>query len=177
MTRFTIATIAITALAAGTVSAEACNPLLNKDYGKHVAPTTLPASMLASNNPNSRSGTSIVGLWHVIHTQSNGSLFFEAFDRWQGDGTETELGNLPPATGAICLGAWAQDGKHVNLLTHVDWLYDLNGNWTGTLNLTEINKVNSGGNVYSGTFDAKFYDTNGNLANEVTGMSKADRLN
>jgi len=176
MTRLTAVAMAMATLAAGTISAEACNPLVNKDYGKHIVPMALPASLLARNNPMHRSGTSIAGLWHVVHTQSDGSLFFEAYDRWQGDGTETELGNLPPATGAVCLGAWKQDGKHVDLLTHVDWLYDLNGNWTGTLNLTETNKVSTDGNAYKGTFDAKFYDTNGNLSNEVTGTSAADRL-
>jgi hypothetical protein len=177
MKRFTTLAIAIATLAAGTISAEACNPLLGKNYGKHVSPAVLPASMLASNNPMRTSRSSIAGLWHVVHTQSDGSLFFEAFDRWQSDGTETELGNLVPATGAVCLGAWKQDGKHVDLLTHVDWLYDGDGNWLGTLNLTEVNNVSKDGNGYSGTFDAKFYDTNGNLDNEITGTSKADRLN
>ena len=54
--------------------------------------------------------------------------FFVASDRWQKDGTETELGDLAPATCALCLGAWAQSGKDVNLLTNVDWLYDMSGN-------------------------------------------------
>jgi hypothetical protein len=177
MMRLTIISAAIAALAAGTISAQACNPLANKDFGKHVAPMTLPASMLARNNPTRRPQSSIAGLWHVVHTQSDGTLFFEAFDRWQSDGTETELGNLAPATGAVCLGAWVQDGKHVNLLTHVDWLYDINGNWQGTLNMTQTNKVSKDGNGYTGAFDAKFYDTNGNLMNEITGTSAADRLN
>jgi hypothetical protein len=177
MMRLTLAAAAIAALASGTISAEACNPLANKDYGKRVAPMALPAAMLARNNLIQRTSTSIAGLWHVVHTQSDGSLFFEAFDRWQSDGSETELGNLVPATGAVCLGAWSQNGKHVNLLTHVDWLYDANGNWQGTLNMTQTNKVSKDGNAYSGTFDAKFYDTTGTLTNEITGTSAADRLN
>lgn len=176
MTRFIAIAVGIAALCAGTVSAEACNPLAGKDFGKHVAPMALPASMLARNNPTRSSGSTIAGLWHVVHTQSDGSLFFEAFDRWQADGTETELGNLQPATGAVCLGAWKQDRKHVDLLTHVDWLYDTSGNWVGTLNMTQTNKVSKDGNGYSGTFDAKFYDTSGDLTNEITGTSAADRL-
>jgi hypothetical protein len=59
----------------------------------------------------------------------------------------------------------------------VDWLYDMNGNWQGTLNMTQTNKVSKDGNDYSGTFDAKFYDTSGNLTNEITGTSSAERLN
>jgi len=176
MIRFTTAAVALMALAAGTISAQACNPLLNKDFGRHVAPVKLPESMLARNNPNAPPTTSIAGLWHVVHTQSDGTLFFDGFDTWHTDGTEEELGHLPPSTGAVCLGLWSQDGTKTKLLTHVDWLYDENENWTGTLNMTQSNKLSVDGNSYKGSFDAKFYDTNGVLNMEVTGTTKADRL-
>jgi hypothetical protein len=177
MFRLTAVAIALTALAASTISAEACNPMLNKDFGKHIAPTKLPASMLARNDANAPTKTSIVGLWHDVHTASDGSLFFEGFDTWHSDGTEEELGNLPPATGAVCMGAWTQTGKSAQLVTHVDWLYDANGNYIGTLNMTQANKVAKDGNSYTGTFDAKFYDPSGNQFLEVTGTTAADKLN
>jgi hypothetical protein len=177
MIRLTAAAIAFAALAAGTLSAQACNPLLNKDFGKHVVPAPLPPEMLARNNPRAPAKNSIVGLWHVVHTETDGTLFFDGFDTWHSDGLEEELGNLPPSTGAVCLGAWVQQGKKFQLLTHVDWLYDEDENWTGTLNMTQTNIVSKDGNSYTGPFDAKFYDTSGNLTQEVTGTTTADRLN
>ena len=170
-------TVAAIALTASAMSAQACNPLAGPNFGKHVAAMSLPSSMLAKNGPDSPTSASIVGLWHDVHTASDGSLFLEGFDTWHSDGTEDELGNLPPATGPICVGAWVQNGNSVTLLTHVTWLYDTSNNWVGTLNMTQTNKVAKDGNSYKGTFDAKFYDTNGNQFNEVTGTTKAERLN
>jgi hypothetical protein len=169
--------VTLAALAAGTLAAEACNPMMNRDFGKHVAPTKLPAVMLARNNPNAPARPSIVGLWHDVHTTSDGNLFFEGYDTWHSDGTEEELGNLPPATGAVCMGLWTQQGKSAQLVTHVDWLYDGSGNFVGTLNMTQANKVAKDGNSYSGPFDAKFYDPSGTMFMEVTGTTTADRLN
>jgi hypothetical protein len=171
-----IALSGLAVLAGGSFRAEACNPLANKDFGKHVAPTTLPAAMLARNNPSSRSAASIVGLWHDVHTASDGTLFLEGYDTWNQDGTENELGNLPPATGALCVGVYTRHGKKADLTTHVAWLYDMSGDYQGTLNITEENKVAADGNSYTGSFDAKFYDPSGNLFNEVTGTTAADRL-
>ncbi len=167
---------ALVALAGPSFRAEACNPLLNPNFGKHVTPATLPAAMLARNNPGSRAGASIVGLWHDIHTASDGTLFLEGYDTWHSDGTEDELGNLPPAAGALCVGVYTKHGKKIDLTTHVTWLYDTSGNFQGTLNIVESNKVAPDGNSYTGSFDAKFYDPSGTLFNEVTGTTTADRL-
>jgi len=177
MIRLSAAAVALLALAAGTMSAEACNPLVNQEPGRHVAPMSLPPEMLARNHPGGPAKTSIVGLWYVAHTQSDGTLLFDGYDTWHSDGLEEELGNLPPSTGAVCMGAWVQDGKKVQLLTHVDWLYDENENWVGTLNMTQTNKLSSDGNSYTGPFEAKFYDTNGNLTQDITGTTAAERLN
>jgi len=176
MIRPTVAVIAFLALAAGTISAQACNPLLAKDFGKHVAPTKLPASMLARNKPGAPARPSIVGLWHDVHTASDGSLFLEGYDTWNSDGSENELGNLPPASGPICVGAWVQSGRSAMLLTHVTWLYDLDNNFVGTLNMTQANRVSRDGNSYTGTFDAKFFDPSGTMFQEITGTTAADRL-
>jgi len=171
-----VAIAAFAVLAGGSFRAEACNPLLNKNFGKHVAPTILPAAMLAKNNARTGTKTTIVGLWHDVHTASDGTLFLEGYDTWNDDGTENELGNLPPATGDLCVGAYTKKGKKVDLTTHVAWLYDMSGDYQGTLNIVEENKVSSDGNSYTGTFDAKFYDPTGTLFNEVTGTTTADRL-
>lgn len=175
--KFTIVAIAaFAALAGGSFRAEACNPLLNKNFGKHVAPTILPAAMLAKNSARAGAKPTIVGLWHDVHTASDGTLFLEGYDTWHDDGTEDELGNLPPATGELCVGVYTKHGKTIDLTAHVTFLYDMSGDYQGTLDLVEQNKVASDGNSYTGTFDAKFYDTTGTLFNEVTGTTTADRL-
>jgi hypothetical protein len=168
--------MAAAAVTGGSFRAEACNPLLGKNYGKQVPPTTLPAAMLAKNYPDRRAQATIVGLWHAIHTASDGTLFLEGYETWNSDGTENEIANLPPATGPICVGVFTTHGKKIDLTTHVTWLYDLNNDFVGTLNTTQENKVARDGNSYTGTFDAKFYDTSGTLFNEVTGTTVADRL-
>ena len=171
-----LAAVATAAIAGTTMQAQACNPMLGRNFGKHVAPAILPAALLAKNSPRVISGTGIVGLWHDVHTASDGTLFLEGYDTWNRDGTENELGNLPPAGGNLCVGAWTRSGKTINLTTHVAWLYDLNNNQVGTLNITESNKVSMDSNSYTGTFDAHFYDLSGNQFMEVTGTTAADRL-
>jgi hypothetical protein len=161
------------ALGLSAMSAQACNPLA----AKGAAPMRIPAAMLALNNPNAPAKESIVGLWHVTHTDTGGNLIFESYDMWHSDGTEEEMVNGPPAEGPVCFGAWTQSGKSIHLLTHVAFLYDLNNNFVGTLNLTETNKVAKDGNSYKGTIDIKVYDPNGQLLQEVLGTTKADRLN
>lgn len=174
----TAAAIAILGLAATTVAAQACNPLLDKNFGKHVAATHMPIAMLA-HGKSATAGTSnsIVGLWHVIHTASNGTLFLESYDQWDADGGEFELGKLPPASGSLCIGNWIPGANNkVFLKTHVTWLYDMSGNWVGTLNMKQTNTVDGTGNNYTGTFIAKFFDTSGNKFMEIDGTTAAERL-
>ena len=170
------AIVTLAAIAGGCFRAQACNPMVAKNYGQHVSPTILPAAMLARNNPSAYATNSIVGLWHDVHTASNGTLFLEGYDTWNRDGTENELGNLPPASGSLCVGTWTHHGKAVDLTAHVAWLYDLNNNFVGTLDIVETNKVSADGNSYTGTFDAKFFDPNGTQFNEVSGTTAAERI-
>jgi hypothetical protein len=172
MTRFTAIAVAAVAFALSAVSAQACNPL----YAKGMPPLKISPSMLARNNPNAPAKSSIVGLWHVVHTQSSGDPLFEGFDIWHSDGTEEEIANIPPATGPVCFGVWAQNGKQVQLLIHTTFTYDLNNNPTGTIVLTETNKLSKDGNSYGGPFEFKVYDTSGTLQADIKGTSKADRL-
>jgi hypothetical protein len=174
--RSVITALAVTLLAGGSWRAEACNPLLDKNFGKHVAPTVMPAAALARNSARTTSPATIVGLWHDVHTAKDGTLFLEGFDTWHGDGTEDELGNLPPATGPICVGAWRQSNGVVDLTVHVAWLYDTSNNFVGTLDIIEKNTVAAYGNSYSGTFEARFFDPTGKQFNKVTGTTAAERL-
>ncbi len=172
-----VTVLAAAGFAGMAMPAHACNPMLSPNYGKHVAPTVLPASMLARNQPAARTGApTIVGLWHDMHYASDGTLFLEGFDTWNRTGTENELGNLPPAAGNLCVGVWKVAGKHIKLTAHVAWVYDTSNNYMGTLDFTENNVVSADGNTYSGTFDARFFDPTGNLVNEVKGTTTADRI-
>jgi hypothetical protein len=72
---------------------------------------------------------------------------------------------------------WAQNGKQIQLLIHTTFTYDLNNNPTGTIVLTETNKLAKDGNSYTGKFEFKQYDPSGTLLADLTGTSVADRLN
>jgi hypothetical protein len=136
--------------------------------------TPLPFLRQANAAPNS-SSASIVGVWHVTYTMSDGGMFYEAFDIWHSDGAEFEVANLPPAAGNVCMGVWTKAGPAIQL-DHIGWAFDMNGNSIGTFTLTEENVVN--GNTYTGTFDYKAYDVNGNPIpdQEVKGTLKATRI-
>ena len=167
--------IAATALALGAsgVSAQAGNPSVGQS--QHMS--RMPASIMHRSQPVANAN-SPVGLWHTVNTLPNGTFFLEAYTMWHSDGTFEEAANRDPrAADAPALGVWTQRGNTVTLSRAVAWLWDGNGNFTGTLNLTETYSLKSHGNKLAGTFDAKFYDTQGNLQQEVIGPGNADRLN
>jgi hypothetical protein len=164
--------IAATALALSGVSALADNTSVGKS--QHML--RMPASIVHRTQPIANAN-SPVGLWHTVNTLPNGTFFLEAYTVWHSDGTFEEAANRDPRTSdAPALGVWTQSGKTVTLSLAVAWLYDANGTFTGTLKLTETYSVKDHGNKLKGTFDAKFYDTQGSLMQEVSGSSNADRL-
>jgi hypothetical protein len=61
-------------------------------------------------------------------------------------------------------------------LTHRVWNYDTNGNFLGTINLSETVTVGQGGNTHSGSFTLDFYDPSGNFITEVAGIVTGDRI-
>ena len=146
------------------------------DPGKAKSGVATPMPFLTrANSGSDATNSSIVGLWHVTYTMSNGDVFYEAFDVWHSDGTELEVANLPPAAGNVCMGVWKKEGQEIEL-DHIGWAFDMNGNSIGTFTLTEKNVVN--GNTYTGTFDYKAYDTGGNPIpdQEVKGTLNATRI-
>jgi hypothetical protein len=164
---------AVLALIASGISAQAANPSIVTSGHMLRMPPTLVHSHQPIANANSP-----VGLWHTVNRLPNGTFFLEAYTTWHGDGTFEEAANRDPRTSdAPAMGVWTQSRKAVTLSLAVAWLYDANGNFTGTLRLTEAYTLKDHGNKLAGTFDAKFYDTQGNLLQEVSGSSKAYRLN
>jgi hypothetical protein len=157
------------ALVASGVSAEAgCfQPNMKATGQQH--PVKMP--MLQHAGGQSRGG-SIVGLWHVSHFVDD-QLFFDSFDQWFSDGNELEFANIPPATGDLCLGTWTKSGKTISLW-HTGWTFNADGSSSGTMVLTESLKVK--GDTFSGPFEVKFFDTDGNLVGDFSGTSTAERL-
>jgi hypothetical protein len=119
--------------------------------------------------------TSIVGLWHVLFTV-NGQTIQEAFQLWNAGGTEVHNPNVDPRGGNVCLGVWKHAPHGTYKLAHRVWNYDTNGNFLGTINLSETLTVSSDGKTHSGTFALDFYDPTGKFLQEVDGNVAADRI-
>ena len=132
----------------------------------------LIAKLAAS--PAAAHGT-IVGLWDVTYTTSDNQPFQESYDVWHSDGTEIETANVNPITGNVCVGTWKKVGSEIHL-HHVGWGFDTAGNLIGGFTVDDVIVLGAHGNTYSGSFDFKQYDTNGNLLLEVTGTVSATRI-
>ncbi|HTU00013.1 MAG TPA: hypothetical protein VMF58_18330 [Rhizomicrobium sp.] len=121
-----------------------------------------------------RNGSSIVGLWKVDYT-AGGNPVYTGLEQWHSDGLEWEFADIPTITGDVCMGVWSGHGRKVNLY-HTGWTFDSNGNPNGTMILTHEDKVSKDGESFSGTFDLKFFDSDGNLLQEVTGDDNGTRI-
>jgi hypothetical protein len=118
---------------------------------------------------------SIVGLWH-IRFQVGDQTIQEAFQIWNVGGTEVHNPNVNPRTGSVCLGAWKEAEHRSFKLTHRVWRYDVNGNFLGTINLSETLILGHKGNTHSGSFTLDFYDPSGNFLFQVPGNVIGERI-
>ncbi|GGA60411.1 hypothetical protein GCM10011507_09940 [Edaphobacter acidisoli] len=124
---------------------------------------------------------SIVGLWHVIYTESdNNSTFNDTFDVWHADGTEFESAYLAPAGGNVCVGVWKSVGANTVKLHHIGWIFNPSnptGNATNSFTIDEVNTVSPDGKTYSGTFTFKIWNLDGTFTGQViTGTISATRI-
>ncbi len=107
----------------------------------------------------------IVGLWHVIYTNSaDQSLFNDTFDTWHADGTEFEMAFLAPAQGDVCAGVWKQTGARTVKLHHVGWIFSPStptATATNTFTLDQENTVAPDGKTYTGRFTFKVWNLDG----------------
>lgn len=145
------------------------------DHARGASPA-IPGGLLAKLTASSRTahGT-IVGLWDVTYTTSDNEPFQESYDIWHSDGTELESANVNPIVGNVCMGVWKKVGSEIHL-HHVGWGFDIAGNLVGAFTVDDVIVLGTHGNSYSGNFDFKQYDTNGNLLQEVTGTVSATRI-
>lgn len=118
---------------------------------------------------------SIVGLWH-IRFQVGDQTIQEAFQIWNVGGTEVHNPNVDPRTGSVCLGAWKETEHRTFKLTHRVWRYDENGNFLGTINLSETLILGHKGNTHSGSFTLDFFDPSGNFLFQVPGSVIGERI-
>jgi hypothetical protein len=183
-----IAMSAVGALIATAGTAAACGPNGQAQSGVvHQAPifpetqaavaSQVPISPAMAGGPaEDDSQRGIVGLWHVYYTDSTGAPFYEAYDMWHADGNEWETSFGDPRLGNYCLGVWKAGGRRTVQLSHFAWIYNSDGTPAGYFTLSETDTVSRTGDSYTGIFDYKQYDVNGNFQLEVTGTQAATRF-
>lgn len=120
----------------------------------------------------------IVGLWQVTYTTSSDAPFGVSLKQWHSDGTENDNIDHSPVIGNVCFGVWKQIGPRKVRLHHTGWLFDDSGNPIGSFIQYETDTVAGNGMTYTGSFDFKVYDTNGDFVpgSEVTGTIAATRI-
>jgi hypothetical protein len=130
-----------------------------------------PNSATAGDN----AGKSMVGLWQIQFT-IGGQTIQEAYQLWNAGGTEVHNPNVDPRAGNVCLGVWKHTSHGAFKLAHRVWSYDTNGNFLGTIHLSETVTVGQDGNTHSGSFTLDFFDPSGNFVTEVTGNVTGERI-
>jgi len=130
--------------------------------------------------PSPYGDPTIVGLWHVAYTTSDGSPFNDTFDTWHADGTEFESAFLPPAAGDVCVGVWKKTGSRSVKLHHVGWIFSPStpaATATNTFTLDEDVTVAPDGKSYSGNFTFKIWNLDGTPTTTVVmGTIAATRI-
>ena len=136
----------------------------------------MPGSILSGSKNEPDSGNwSVVGLWHLRFVVGDQTIQ-EAYQIWNQGGTEVHNPNVDPRTGNVCLGVWKTVGKHSYQLAHRVWIYDNQGNFGGTIHLSETIALGSKGQTHNGTFALDFYDPSGTFQFEVAGNVIAERI-
>ena len=151
-----------------SLSAMAVGAALVHSQSRTIQANSGPAD---GNGANSR----IVGLWHIQFAVGDQTIQ-DAYQLWNAGGTEVHNPNVDPRTGNVCLGVW----KHVPhagfKLAHRVWSYDANGNFMGTIHLSETLTLGHHGNTHSGTLTLDFYDPSGAFQFEVAGNVTGERI-
>ena len=151
--------------------------------GRHtvVKLPAVPRAAIDFPSPFERGNLPIVGLWHVIYTNSaDESTFNDTFDTWHSDGTEFESAFLAPAGGDVCVGVWRPTGMRSVTLHHVGWLFNPSTPSATAANTFTIDSevtVSEDGRSYSGHFTFKVWNLDGTPTPvEVRGTLAATRI-
>lgn len=138
-------------------------------HGASDADTAMRPADLPANPPT------IVGLWHVQYTQGS-QVVDEVFDLWHADGTEIGVDTTPPVLGNVCNGVWSQTGTLTYKLTHPSFLFDQNGQVSGTVMIRNVVNLDLRGDTFSGTFTVDVFDNNSKLVDHEEGKLTATRV-
>jgi hypothetical protein len=160
-------------LSAGA-SASCGDSLAAMTAGKAIVSSGL-GKQLAGASAADGTDSSIVGLWYVQFLVS-GEPIQEAFQNWNLGGTEIHNPNVDPRTSSICLGTWIKTANGAMKLAHRVWSYDTNGDFMGTIKLSETVHLTHNGNAQTGTFKLDIYDPSGNFVTEITGDVTGQRI-
>jgi hypothetical protein len=162
-----VLTLLIAALFAGVGSAKACGSP-NKGSG--------PAMPWLEHQEDGNWQPTIVGLWHTVYTESDGSVFNQTFKMWHSDGIEFENALLPPTGGNICYGVWRQTGHRTVKLHHIGVQWTPDGKIAGTFTIDEEDTVAEDGKTYTGSFTFSTFGTDGTPGPVIKGTVAAKRV-
>ena len=151
-----------------TLSAMAAAAASVQSQSRPIQPNSEPAG----DQPGK---STIVGLWHIQFT-AGGQTIQEAYQLWNAGGTEVHNPNVDPRSGNVCLGVWRHAKQGAFKLAHRVWSYDINGNFLGTIHLSETLTLGNGGKTHSGSFALDFFDPSGNFQFEVAGNVTGERI-
>lgn len=122
-------------------------------------------SQAESSSPwHSDGRESIVGMWKVLFTATDGSGYTDfGYSQWHEDNTEIlNSGSRAPATQNYCLGVWEKTGEAKYQLNHFALSYDqTSGVLNGKVNIREEVTVSADEYKYHGTFTIDVYDPTG----------------
>jgi len=133
------------------------------------------SKQMATASADGTHNSSIVGLWYV-QFGVGGQTIQEAFQNWNLGGTEVHNPNVDPRSGNVCLGTWVPIPGGGFKLAHRVWNYDSNGNFMGTIHLSETIHLSHNGTQQTGSFKLDFYDPSGNFVTEVAGSVTGNRI-
>jgi len=143
--------------------------------GKAMASSAIGKQLATASPAEGTFNPSIVGLWY-IQFSIGGQPIQEAFQTWNLGGTEVHNPNVDPRTNNICLGTWIRTATGANKLAHRVWSYDANGNFQGTMHLSETVYLTHNGNAQKGSFTLDIYDPSGVFVTEITGDVTGQRI-
>lgn len=156
-------------------SASCGDSLTAMTAGKATLNTAVGKQLATASTTIKTFNSSIVGLWDIQFIV-DGQAIQEAFQNWNLGGTEVHNPNVDPRSGNICLGTWLPIFGGGFKLTHRVWNYDTNGNFLGTIHLSETVYLSDRGNTQTGSFKLDFYDTSGIFETEVAGNVSGQRI-
>ena len=105
----------------------------------------------------------LVGSWEVTVTPGDGSAPFRGLATYGSDGIAIGAGGgMPPSMATPIHGAWTRTGGHTFRGTAVQFVFDLDGSFTGspgiyTFRMSETITIEGGGQAYNGVATGKVF--------------------